>query len=124
MDVSGALLKLRRLSGFTQAYIAQLMGVSQSSYRKLETGETKVSLEHLEKLSDIYNKNIVDILNSIEDSNRHQPIQIQTNEELKAYKTRISILEDKLKASNQRIADLERTLEAKEHIIKLLSDKE
>lgn len=44
---------LRYLKGFTQDNMADMMGISQNAYYKLENGITKLSLENFLKISSI-----------------------------------------------------------------------
>lgn len=53
LNIGEKIRKVRDLRGFSQEYVAQKLGVSQRSYGKLETGETKLDIPRIEKISDI-----------------------------------------------------------------------
>ena len=48
------LRKLRNRDGFSQEYVADHLGISQSGYRKIENGDTCIKLEHAVKLSRLF----------------------------------------------------------------------
>jgi|JI7StandDraft_1071085.scaffolds.fasta_scaffold03311_3 transcriptional regulator with XRE-family HTH domain len=57
--------KLRRLrvqKGFSQEYMAQELDLSTSGYRKLESGESKLKIETVLKLSKVLDIELVDFL--------------------------------------------------------------
>jgi transcriptional regulator with XRE-family HTH domain len=43
--------QLRELNNFTQEYLAKGLGISAQAYRKLESGETRLTVQHLEKIA-------------------------------------------------------------------------
>jgi len=45
--------KLRELRNYTQHYMAQEMGVTQSAYSKMELGESEITYSKLERISEI-----------------------------------------------------------------------
>jgi transcriptional regulator with XRE-family HTH domain len=45
--------KLRELRNFTQNYMAQEMGVTQSAYSKMELGESEITYSKLQRISEI-----------------------------------------------------------------------
>ncbi len=53
MHIGQKIKKLRELKNLTQTHVAQKLGVSQSAYSKMELGETEVTYNRLEKISEI-----------------------------------------------------------------------
>jgi len=47
--------KIRNLRGVKQEYIALQMGMSQSTYSKIENGNQKLTFEVIEKIADVLN---------------------------------------------------------------------
>lgn len=47
------LKELRTMSGFTQRYMADALGISQPSYIRYESGSSEPTLENLAKIADI-----------------------------------------------------------------------
>lgn len=54
-NIGKNLQKLRKLNGYTQQEIASLIGISKSAYCKIETEQSKLSLETAVRLSEIFN---------------------------------------------------------------------
>ena len=48
------LLALRKVYGYTQRQVAQMLGISQPSYIRYENGTAQPSLESLSALADIF----------------------------------------------------------------------
>lgn len=58
-DTVGKLVrKFRMEKNYTQLAFAQLIGVGERHYRKLESGERQFSFEHLMKISDCFKVDI------------------------------------------------------------------
>lgn len=60
--------KHRKEKGLTYENVALELEISTAAYRKIETGETKLTLERLFKLSTILDASIIDLLDLHEDS--------------------------------------------------------
>jgi transcriptional regulator with XRE-family HTH domain len=45
--------QIRELKNFTQEYVAQKLGLSTRAYSKIETGETQLTINRLNEISDI-----------------------------------------------------------------------
>ncbi len=56
------LLFLRHKNKYSQENIAQMLGMSASSYAKLEEGITRIHLEILEKIAKVFNVEVVYLL--------------------------------------------------------------
>lgn len=52
MDISKRLISLRRQCGYTQNGLAERAGVSQSHLRRVELGQSDITVGHLELLCD------------------------------------------------------------------------
>lgn len=50
----GELRKLRDEVCYSQEYMAKQLGIAQSTYQRIESGEIKISFERLIKISDIF----------------------------------------------------------------------
>lgn len=57
---------LREERHLSQEQVAEKMGISPNSYGKLERGETKLTLEKLEQIANIFDMDIVELINSEE----------------------------------------------------------
>lgn len=47
---------------YSQAYLAQRMGITQKAYSKIETGETKLTVQHLIQIADILEVELTELL--------------------------------------------------------------
>ena len=61
-DILANIIKIRNDRGLTQAAVADSIEVDYSSYSKLESGVTKLSLERLEKIASFFNMDLIYIL--------------------------------------------------------------
>ena len=55
------LRKMRIHYSLSQEQMADNMNISQASYNRLETGKTKIKVEHLALLADIYNLSLNEV---------------------------------------------------------------
>lgn len=46
---------LRELNNYTQDYVASFIGINQNSYHKLESGQTRLTVDRMKKLAEMYN---------------------------------------------------------------------
>lgn len=60
MDVSKRLITLREQCGYTQNALAERAGVSQSHLRRVELGESDITVGHLQLLCDALNISLKD----------------------------------------------------------------
>jgi transcriptional regulator with XRE-family HTH domain len=58
---STTIKETRKLKGYSQEYVAERLSISQSAYAKVESGETRLDFERLVKLSEILEKDILDL---------------------------------------------------------------
>lgn len=62
INVAQKLRFIRELYNYTQEYIAMELGISQTSYCKIESGQTRLTLERLEKLASIFQLQVSELL--------------------------------------------------------------
>jgi len=55
---------IREMRGYSQDYVAAKLGIAQNSYSRIETCQTKMNLEMLEKLAKILNVTPADIMSA------------------------------------------------------------
>ena len=65
MISSKHLKELRLSNNFTQECLAHELNVSQKTYSNIEKGSSKITLEHLYKLSSMYNMELVALLSEL-----------------------------------------------------------
>ena len=63
MQIGQKIKKLRELKNLTQEYMAEQLGMkNQSSYSKLESGETDIAYSRLEQISNLLGLNPEDVI--------------------------------------------------------------
>lgn len=62
MQVGQKIKKVREIRNYTQEYVATKLGITQESYSKIEANKTQVSTQRLEKIADILDINMLDLL--------------------------------------------------------------
>lgn len=62
MQVHEKIRTLRELNNLTQEEIAEKLSISTSGYSKIERGETRLNIERLQQLADIFQVNIFDLI--------------------------------------------------------------
>lgn len=53
---------LRELNNYTQEHVAEVLNISQNTYSLIEKGETKLTVDRLGKLAELYHVEITDLL--------------------------------------------------------------
>ena len=117
-DISDDIRKYRDEKCLTQSYMANELGIGQSAYQKIESGDSKVSIERLKQISDILGKPIDAFLNKDEYNKplaeRESPSTFTENELLQKIiiqqEKRIEELEEKVKRKNNKIEELKAKL--------------
>ncbi len=62
LTLGNKIKKVRELKGLKQEYMAEVLGISQPSYSKIETDEVSVSPERLEQIAKVLQVSVQDIL--------------------------------------------------------------
>ncbi|MGB8191957.1 MAG: helix-turn-helix transcriptional regulator [Chitinophagaceae bacterium] len=69
LTLGNKIRKIRELRGYTQAYAARKLGITQEQYSYLETKQKTIHDEQLKQLAEIYKVSVNRIINfSIEDA--------------------------------------------------------
>jgi transcriptional regulator with XRE-family HTH domain len=105
MLVGNKIKKIRELKNLTQEHVSEQLGMSQSSYSKLENGETDIPIERLKQISTLFGLKPEDILSFDENmvfnvmynktGNGFVINQMSENEK-KLYEDQIQILKDEI----------------------------
>lgn len=54
--------ELRRKNGFTQAQLAEKIGIKQSNYAKIEKGDIQITIERLFEIAKVFEVSVVELL--------------------------------------------------------------
>jgi len=107
MHIGLKIKKIRELKNLSQTYLAQQLGMSQSAYSKIEIGETEVTYNKLEKISEVLELKPEDIIrfndsmvfNVMHNNDGNNEFVINNNfsdKERALYEERIASLEDQI----------------------------
>lgn len=66
MEVTEKIRVLREVRQWSQEQMAEQMNISLNAYSRIERGETKMSLEKLEQIANIFNINVLDLIKTSE----------------------------------------------------------
>ena len=62
MEIGTKIKKIRELRNFTQAYMADQLGIAQESYSRLEANKSPINLDRLAKIAEILKTDMLDLL--------------------------------------------------------------
>ncbi|MGP1570995.1 MAG: XRE family transcriptional regulator [Moraxella sp.] len=62
MNVNDKIRMMREMNNWTQEYVADKLHMSLTSYAKLERGESRLHLDKLTKIAEVFQVNIADLL--------------------------------------------------------------
>ncbi|CDF99460.1 helix-turn-helix domain-containing protein [Avibacterium paragallinarum] len=121
MNIHSKIKKLREDNHWSQEDMAEKMSMSLNGYAKIERGETKLYLEKLEQIAQIFNIDVVDLMNTNEkaicfvigENSSHLSSNYYASNEA------LTIEIEKLKLS---LTHSQQLLEQKENEIQLLKD--
>jgi len=63
-DIARNIKQIRELKSYTQDYMAQELGISQSAYVKIEQGTTTLKIDRLQQIADILEVDLSTLLNT------------------------------------------------------------
>lgn len=112
------LRKLRNEECYSQEYMTKQLGLTQSTYQRLESGEIKISLERLIKITEIFDRPIEAFSRNSEETHSLSKETINNEIELLhkiilQQEKRIEELENKVKRKNDKIETLKLKLTPK-----------
>ena len=64
MDINEKILKLRESNSWSQEQMAEKLNMSLNGYAKIERGESKIYLEKLEQIAQVFDIDIVELMQS------------------------------------------------------------
>lgn len=75
MKANDKIRSLRKQKDLTQEQMAERLDISVNAYHKIEKGQTKLNLERLQELANIFDVDILELINS-----ENQKIYVQVND--------------------------------------------
>lgn len=106
MEIGTKIKKIRELRNYTQEYMAQMLEVSQSTYARYEKDDGDLTVSKLEKISEILDVKIEDLINfnekfifnyyNVNQANQGYIVNQYSENEKKLYEDKIKLLEEKI----------------------------
>jgi transcriptional regulator with XRE-family HTH domain len=90
--------RIREQKGYSQEYMAVMLGMTQPSYSRIESQEAGLSIEQLQKIADILETDISDFLDNSKIS-----IQNQTNSDVEFVNTCVENLHIENKETTKKL---------------------
>lgn len=87
-DILANIIKIRNDKGLTQAAIADSIEVDYSTYSKLESGRSKLSIDRLEKIASTFNMEMIDIFTYPE---KYVPYNLAPDTVKQQYKSKVTL---------------------------------
>lgn len=121
-NLGNKIKKLRELRNYSQEYMAENLGLSQSAYSKLETDQTELSYNRLNKIAELLQVSISDIENFDEKvifnitnndhstnngGNYHQHLYYSDKKVIELQESQIKLLEEKVKFLEEKLRGFE-----------------
>lgn len=99
--------KLRELKNLTQEHVAQVLGLNQSAYSRLETGDSEISFSKIEKIAELFDMKpeevvsfneqmVFNIMHNLKGQNGYVVNNVSENER-KLYENQIESLKEEVK---------------------------
>lgn len=102
--------KFRHEKGLSQEFVANQIGIGQSTYQKIETGEVKITMERLIRIAEVLEKPIENFLSNEQKyiENQHNSNNQNVNGLVINYSERqIELMQKMLEQQEKRISELE-----------------
>ena len=123
--------RIRKASGISQTEMAERLGISRTAYRNLESGDTKLISENVDRIAAVLEKTpeelVLGYAPSARDSMRVNDIQkenAQRQKELVArYDSEIKRLQEQIRTLRECIDALQETVRTKDEVILMLKRK-
>ena len=62
MNLKEKIKSLREMNGWSQEVMAERLDMSKNGYARIERGESKLNMERLEQIAEIFNIDVVDLI--------------------------------------------------------------
>lgn len=115
MLIEEKIKSIRELKNYTQGYMAEELGITQAAYSKIESGQTKLTMNKVADIASVFEMDVNDLMNydtqkyfnsfnNVKGSNIYSTIT-QSEEETvkKLYEDKINLLERLLHATENEL---------------------
>ncbi len=128
MEIHDKIKMMRQVNQLTQEEMAEKLAMSTNGYSKIERGQTKISLDKLEQIANIFKIDIVELMTSNDKSlfwiigdntNNNSSNYLGTNESLVAENDKLKLIiqhkEEMLTKQQDEITALKEIIELLKH---------
>src|SRR5690554_6383634 len=121
MTTEEKIKSIRELKNFTQEFMAEKLGITQAAYRKIESGQKKLTMNKIVDIATIFEMDVNDLMaydtqqyfnsfNNLEDSNIYSNVTKMEDETLKKlYEDKILLLEKLLFETEKQLDKYRKT---------------
>lgn len=79
-EVITKIIQIRNSQGFTKRRVAELMGINEASYGRIESGKIALSYNDLAKIANIFNMSVIDVITYPDvyvksDASKNEPVE-------------------------------------------------
>jgi len=120
MELGQKIKKLRELKNFTQEHMAEQLGLTQSGYSKIESGEVDVPYQRLEQISKVLGLRPEDVISF----NEHMVFNVMHNQTGNGLVIHNQVSPNEKKLYEEQIESLKKEVEHLKSVLsKVLTDK-
>ncbi len=138
MTVQEKIRSLRELNNWTQEEMAERMNLSQNGYARIERGESKLNLDKLQKIANIFQIDVTELINTDKgiinffiENNAHSPTHANgshcynsdSNQEIEKLKLTLSHKDEIIQQKDELLKQKDMLLEAQQREIHLLRNQ-
>lgn len=131
MEIHNKIRSIRKTQQWSQEEMAEKLGMAASSYAKIERGATKLNLDKLQKIAEVFNMDTTELLSSdkglvllVNENGDYSANYYSSNEavitELEKAKTTIQYQQKLLDSKDELLAQKDNEIAALKEIIALM----
>lgn len=131
MEIHNKIRSIRKTQQWSQEEMAEKLGMAASSYAKIERGATKLNLDKLQKIAEVFNMDATELLSSdkglvllVNENGDYSANYYSSNEavitELEKAKTTIQYQQKLLDSKDELLAQKDNEIAALKEIIALM----
>lgn len=132
MKINEKIKRIREINNMSQETMAEKLGLSPSTYSKMERGLTNITLQRLEEIAQIFHMNTTELLESNSQivclisenhSSNYYGTSAEITAELEQYKLKLQHKDEIINKQNELIEQQKRELTTLTEMISLLKAK-
>lgn len=115
MKINEAIRKIRKSKGISQEQVADYLKIDTTNYGRIERGQTSVTCERLEQLSNLYQTSVPDIIAMVYGSKKNTETSVNSfaMDRVDELKKEVAFLRELLASKDAQISQLLEILNSK-----------